>query len=318
MTSELKLLLTRLLQLVPTIFILLTVIFLIFNVIPGDAATVFLGSERHSQAQYDAVRHLLGLDRPLLTRYVDWLTSALQGNLGNSWLTGESVTAIILNRLPVTLLLSAYAIIIGIGLALPIGIMSALKRGTKYDILGTSASLLGISLPVFWFGLILIYFFSVNWHLLPPGGFTIAMIGNPVETIARLTLPALALGIQLTGSVGRITRSSMIEVLNQEFITTARAKGLLERTVIFKHAFKNAMIPVVTQIGLEVSGILGGAVITEQIFQTNGLGRLILNGVYSRDVNVVQGSILVFALMIIVVNLVVDLLYRHIDPRMRG
>src|SRR5207244_7486999 len=127
-----------------------------------------------------------------------------------------------------------------------------------------------------------------------------------------------ALGIQLTGSVGRITRSSMIEVLNQEYITTARAKGLLERVVIFKHAFKNSMIPVVTQIGLEISGILGGAVITEQIFQTNGLGRLILTGVFSRDVSIVQGSILVFALLIIVVNLIVDLLYRHLDPRMRG
>jgi len=277
------------------------------RLLPGDAAQVIAG-ELATRDEIERMRTQLGLDRPLPVQYVSFLASLLKLDLGRSARTGLPVFSEITARLPNTLLLALVSIVLASILGVAAGVVSATRQYSWTDHLTMSLALFGVSMPVYWLGLMLILLFSVTLHWLPAGG-----TGSP----ASIILPAVTLASFSTGIIARMTRSSMLEVLRQDYTRTARSKGLTERVVIYKHALKNAMIPVVTVIGLQFGSLLGGAVLTETVFAWPGIGRLIVDSILARDYPVVQGAILIFALMFVLVNLLVDTMYGYIDPRIR-
>lgn len=254
------------------------------------------------------LREFLGLDRPLGVQYLSFVTGALQGDLGYSFIQRAPVTDLIAERLPATLLLAAAGFLLALAIAIPLGILSALKRNTMWDIVITSVAMIGQAAPGFWIGLMLVVLFAVEWQLLPVSG-----SGTP----AHLVLPALTLALQSSARLTRLVRASVLEVLSADYIRTARSKGLLERTVLFVHAFRGAMIPVVTMAGLELAELVSGAFITETIFAWPGVGRLAVSAVAQRDFPVIQGVVLMAAVCFVVINFLVDLLYVVIDPRVR-
>ena len=271
----------------------------------GDPVKLML-PEDATLVEKQSMRVRLGLDKPLPIRYLDFLGNAVTGDLGTSIRQKTDVSKLILERVPATLELTFTALMIGILLAFPLGIFVALNRNSVWDLLGTSFSLLGQAMPTFWTGLMLILIFGVHFKVLPISG---------RGTWAHLLLPAVTLGFFVTGRITRLVRSGMLEVLGQEYIRTARAKGLYEHTVIWVHALKNASIPVVTMIGLECASLLSGAIIIETVFAWPGMGRLVVNAVLQRDFPVVLGVVLISAVLFVVVNLAVDLLYSILDPR---
>lgn len=271
----------------------------------GDPVRLML-PEDATQEEVQSMRVLMGLDKPLIVQYSDFITNALGGDLGKSVRQKIDVTQLIFERIPATLELTFASLLIGICISFPIGVFVALKRNSIWDLLGTSFSLLGQAAPTFWIGLMLILIFGVKFRLLPISG-----RGTPMHLI----LPAFTLGFYVTGRITRMVRAGMLEVLGKEYIRTARAKGLLEGTVVWRHAFRNASIPVITLIGLEFASLLGGALIVETVFAWPGIGRLVVNAVLQRDFPIVQGVVLVSALIFVVVNLIVDLLYSVLDPR---
>jgi peptide/nickel transport system permease protein len=303
----------RLLLMVPVAFLVSVVVFSLIHLIPGDPVRLMLGEEQNPQAEA-ALRHQLGLDQPLPLQYVHWIGSALQGDLGRSVRTGQPVVQAIGDRLPATLELGAMALLWSIAVSIPLGTLAALRRGRLLDWLASGFTVAGVSVPHFVTGLLLIFIVSVSWRLLPAGGF-VPLGNDPPANLQRLLLPALALGTTSAAINMRFTRSSMIEVLRQDYIRTARAKGADWLRVVRAHALKNALIPVVTVIGIQVGDIIQGALVTETIFSWPGVGKLAIDSIYGRDYTIVQGIVLMAAVVYMVVNLLVDVAYAWLDPR---
>ena len=305
----------RVLSVIPVLLIVAVLVFLMLRLVPGDPASIFLDASATAEA-LDRVRHELGLDRPFLVRMGEWYLRLLQGDLGTSLLLNRGVTEAILERLPITLSLTAMAFVLAVLLGVAAGVLAAMRHGRAADQGLMSLALLGLSLPEFWLGLVLIWLVAVLVPIFPAGDY-VAFAKDPWQWARHLALPTFSLACIQMGFVARMTRSSMLEVLSQDFIRTARAKGLPEPYVVLRHGLVNAMVPIVTVMGIMVGALLGGAVVTEQVFSIPGLGRLIIGAVLSRDFPVIQGGLLFLALIYLTVNLVVDLLYAVIDPRVR-
>lgn len=288
-------------------------VFLIIQLVPGDPARVILGVTG-SDENVAALRERLGLNEPFMVQYGDWLANASQGDLGKSLITGQEVTPQILNRLPATLQLAAAALLIGLIIALPAGIISALRPGSKIDVFASVLSQVGVAIPDFWMGIMLILVFSLVLGWLPARGYT-PIQESFSDWLRHITLPAVTLGI-ISGAVQtRFVRSAMLEVLSENYIRTGHAKGLSSRRVIMGHAMPNAMITVVTIVGLQITALLSAVVVVEVVFGWPGLGRLALDAVLDRDYPLLQGTVLTMATMLTLVNLGVDLLYFVLDPR---
>ncbi|HVH31729.1 MAG TPA: ABC transporter permease [bacterium] len=305
----------RLLLTLPVLFFVSLIVFSLIALIPGDPARIMLGEEV-SKTALEALRKDLGLDRPLVVRYFIWLTHLLRGDLGHSVRDGRTVLDTLLLKLPVTIELAVASLIVAWAIAIPAGVLAAYKQRTTLDYTATAVALAGVSIPNFWLGIMLIYLLAVNRHILPPSGYVEPWIDLP-RNAQLMVMPAIVLGTALAALVMRLLRSSMLEVLGSDFIRTARAKGLTDAVVVTRHALKNAMIPVVTIMGLQLSGLLGGAVITETIFSVPGLGRLTVDSILTRDYPMVQGVVLLAALAVVATNLTVDLTYAVLDPRIR-
>ncbi|MGE7758393.1 nickel ABC transporter permease [Peribacillus sp. NPDC097895] len=295
----------RILQTIPVLLGVSLVVFLIMQMVPGDPATLLAG-EGATKETIEMIRHQLGLDRPILYQYFDYVIHAVQGDFGESLRSSRPVLDEILVRLPITLELALASIFITVVLGMVAGIISATKQYSAADISIMIVALLGISLPSFWLGLMLIYFFSVNLQWFPVSGW---------GTFKHMILPAITLGAGGAAIVARMTRSSMLEVVRQDYIRTAKAKGLKEHVIIYKHGLKNALIPVITVVGLQFGALLGGTVLTESVFAINGLGRLIVDAIRTRDLPMVQGGVLIASVIFVFMNLAVDVLYRYFNKR---
>lgn len=307
--------LRRLVLMVPVAFLVSVIIFGLIRLVPGDPVLTYAGEERDPES-LAYIRTQLGLDQPAPVQYVAWLLRAVQGDLGRSIQTRQPVTEAILERLPATLELGLAALVLSTTVALIIGTLSALKRNSPIDLLATGFTLAGVSLPNFFLGLILILVFAfiVPGHLFPPGGY-VPFAQDPFENLRRLVLPALTLATASMAVNMRQVRSALLDVLHQDYMRTARAKGLSEQLAITRHAMKNALIPVVTLIGLQIGAIIEGAFITETIFFWPGVGRLAVQGIAAIDYPIVQGVVFVSAISFMVSTLVVDVLYAWLDPR---
>ena len=308
-------LMRRLLGLVPVLLFISVVTFLTTALVRGDAASVLLGPTATPERVAE-VRTRFGLDQPLPVRYLKWMTQVLQGDLGHSILNRQSVTSLVSSALRVTLEQIVLAMLIAGVIALMAGMAAAIFRGTWVDRFLMGFALIGASVPTFWLGLVLIYIFAVRWKVLPPSGF-IPFTQDPIANLRSMVLPSFALGVYLAGPLARFIRSSLIEVLQTQFVMTARAKGLHESRVMRSHALKNALIPTITFAGLQVGGLLGGAIVTEVVFSLPGTGSLALNGILNRDLPVVQGVVLIVACGYVLINIGVDIVYVLLDPRIK-
>lgn len=307
--------LRRLMLSIPILLLVSIMVFSLIHLIPGDPVTVILGQEATPEAK-TALRHELGLDRPLVTQYVAWLGHVLQGNLGRSLVDRSPVSAQIMQRLPPTIELAFGAFLVALLIAVPTGIISAVRRGSVADYGSTLFALGGMSVPSFWLAMMFIILFSVKLHWLPASGY-VPFFQNPRANLTAMLMPMVATGVRESAVLARMLRSSMLEVLHADYVRTARGKGLGERVVVMRHAFRNALVPVITSSGLLVAGLLGGLVITETIFSIPGFGRLIVDAIFQRDFVTVQGAILVSAVLVVVVNLLVDILLAVLDPRIK-
>ncbi|WP_038055804.1 ABC transporter permease [Thermus amyloliquefaciens] len=329
--------LRRLIGLIPVLFGITLLVFLFLQLIPGDPAQAILG-ERGTPEQLAALREKLGLNKPLHVQYFTFVRNILTGDLGTSAVSTIPVAEELKRRWPATFELALAATLVAVVFGIPVGILAAVRKNSLLDTLSMSLSLVGVSMPVFWLGLLLVYLFAVNLHWLPTGGrlsTDLAIDFRPLtgflvldgiltlkpqvltDALRHLILPALTLGTIPLAILTRITRSAMLEVLSQDYVRTARAKGLAERQVILKHALKNALLPVVTIIGLQFGTLLGGAILTETIFSWPGIGSYIYEGILNRDYPVVQAGVLVVATVFVLVNLLVDLSYALLDPRIQ-
>ena len=307
--------LRRLLSAIPVLFIVSILVFSILHLLPGDPATVILGQEATPEA-VEAMREQLGLNKPLLLQYFSWLFNVLQGNLGKSLVDQTPVIDLIMARLPATLELIAGSFFVAMLIALPTGILSAARPGKIINHISTFIALIGMSIPHFWLGMMFILFFAVKLGWFPASGY-VPFSEDPEANINAVILPVIATGFRESAVLMRMIRSSMLEVLDSDYIRTATAKGLSEKTVLLVHALRNAMIPVTTASGLMIASLLGGLVITESIFSIPGYGKLIIDSVFSRDFTTVQGAILISAILVVIINIVVDILYTVIDPRIK-
>ncbi|MED4585071.1 nickel ABC transporter permease [Brevibacillus choshinensis] len=298
-------LIRRLLQMIPVLLGVILVVFLIMQMVPGDPA-VLLAGEGASAETIANIRTQLGLDQPVMVQYFHYVTDVATGDLGTSMRSNLPVFDEIMARLPATIELALASIFVTIVLGMIAGIISATKQYSAADITIMIVALLGVSLPSFWLGLSLIYYFSVKLHLLPVAGW---------GTWKHVILPAITLGTGGAAIVARMTRSSMLDVVRQDYIRTAKAKGLREQVIIYKHALKNALIPIITVVGLQFGYLLGGTVLVESVFAINGLGRLIVDAIRMRDLPVVQGGVLIASIIFVFVNLLVDVLYRYFNKR---
>ena len=305
----------RLLSAIPVLLIVTLISFCVMQLVPGDPAAVMAGPQA-TKIEIEQVRQQLGLDEPFLLQLRRWYVGLAQGDLGRSILLGRSVAQAIAERLPVTLALAALSFLFTLAIGIPCGIVAALRHNTWVDQAVMTVALIGVSLPNFWLGLMLIILFSVVLDLLPAGGY-VPLAQGVVPWLKSLFLPTLSLGLLQIGLLARITRSTMLEILRQDYIRTARAKGLPVFKVVGKHALKIAMIPVVTIIGIVFSLLLSGSVVIETVYSLPGLGRLLATSILSRDYPVIQGGLLLTAAMFVAINLVVDVLYAFLDPRVR-
>ncbi len=322
-------------QIIPVLLGVSIIVFLMVRAIPGDPAQILLGQQA-TQEQVQRLRAQMGLDKPVVTQYALFLKDAATGDLGNSVVTGRPVTVELLARFPATLELTAFAMFIAVLVGVPVGVISAVKQYSLLDKVTSVLALTGISMPIFWLAMILIVIFGVRLELLPFPGRLSSGVSIPAFTglvlvdsllsgnfaafwdgLKHLIMPALALGTIPMAVIMRMTRSSMLEVMGEDYVRTARAKGVVPWRVVFKHALRNAMLPTVTVIGLQVGLLMGGAVITETIFSWPGVGQIAYESVYRRDYAMIQGVVLYGALLFVLVNLVVDILYAVLDPRVR-
>ncbi|WP_079526383.1 nickel ABC transporter permease [Halobacillus hunanensis] len=302
----------RFLQLLLLLFGISFLVFMSMHIAPGDPATV-IGGPTATESDLEAIREELGLNRPVLVQYVDYIRGVVQGDLGYSFQNNQSVTEAIMTRFPQTLNLAVASMIVAILIGVPAGIISAIKQNSWFDFSSTTIALAGISIPNFWLGAMLILIFSVQLQWLPVGGLSAPFW--TIEGIKQLILPAITLGTASAAMIARMSRSAMLEVIRADYIRTAKAKGVKAWSVIWVHALRNAMIPVITVIGLNFGFLLGGTIITEQVFAINGVGRLMIDAIAARDFPVVQGTVLLVATLFVVVNLIVDIVYALIDPR---
>lgn len=299
------------------LFGVIVLVFVLVRLVPGDVVTNLVGIEGNvTKERMVELRRLFGLDLPIHVQFIQWFGALLTGDLGSSLRSGRPIATDIALRFPVTLQLSVMALVIALAIAVPLGVVAATRRGTVWDYLASMFALIGLAAPNFWLAILLILFFSLQLRVLPPTGFVI-FSENPLDNLRHMILPSVALGLSLAAATARITRSTLLEVLGLDYVRTARAKGVSERVVIYRHAMRNALIPVVTVVGLQVGALLGGAVIIEEIFGLPGVGRFALEGINLRDYPVVQGAVLVVSAAFVFVNLAVDLLYATIDPRVR-
>jgi peptide/nickel transport system permease protein len=307
---------TRLLALIPVLLGILAVVFLLIRLIPGDAVQLFLGTQvEMTPEQMAELRRFFGVDKPIWAQFVDYLGRILRGDFGVSLRTSRAVLPDIMARLPLSFQLAMFALTIALAIAVPLGILSAVTRNSAFDVLTRIGGLLGLSMPNFWLGAMLILVFSRYLHV--SLGQYVPLSQNPLGTLESLYLPAIALGVAIAAILMRYIRSSLLEVLGQDYVRTARGKGLRASAVMLRHALPNAMIPVITVVGFQMGYLLGGTVVIEEIFALPGMGRLVLQAIFQRDYPVVQGVVLTIALLFVVTNLVVDLLYAWIDPRIR-
>ena len=304
-------LLNRLAQLTPVLFGCSLVVFLALQLLPGDAAQVFLGEREYNKTAYQAMREYLGLDEPLYVQCYKYLTNLLQGDFGRSVRTHEKVFPAIFERIPASLTLAAASLFVALIIGIPIGILSAVKPYSRLDQGSMIGALLGVSIPNFWLALMLILVFSLYLDWLPASG-----RGTPPDW-QHLVLPAIVLGSAYAATICRLTRSCMLEVLNYDFVRTARAKGLLEFLVINKHALRNALIPVVTEVGISIVGLIEGSTVIEVVFAWPGIARMAFQAAQYRDYPMLQGCVLMVAILFVVVNLIVDALYYYLDPRIK-
>ena len=325
----------RIIGAIPVVLGISFLVFLLMHIAPGDPVSLLLGEDA-TDAEIQRTRHEWGLDQPLLVQYWEFLSHAARGDFGNSLKFGEPVTKLVFERLPATIELAFASLLVSILISIPIGVYSAIKHDSLLDHAGMGLALVGVSLPNFWLGIMLIYFLCGQLNLLPVAGRI--DYGIQLEPVTRLYLvdsliagnfaafwsalrhllmPAVTLGTSLAAIVTRITRSSVLEVMRQDFITTARAKGLSERSVIWRHMLRNAMITIITILGLQLGALLNGSVITETVFSFPGIGDLLIQAIALRDYRLAQGLILFFAMIYFVVNLLVDLLYMLVDPRIK-
>jgi peptide/nickel transport system permease protein len=292
------------------------VVFILVRLLPGDAATLQLQDAKSSAADEAALRTQLGLDKPIYLQYVDWLTTLLHGDLGHSFRTRQPIAQELSSRIPVTGELGAMALVISALLATSIGVISAVKQDTLLDYAARSTAIGLLAIPGFWLGTLVVTLPSVWWHWTPPLRY-VHLTEDPLKNLSIVIIPALILGLGLSGGLMRLVRTQMLEVLRQDFIRTASAKGLGEHAVVVRHALKNAFIPALTVLGLQVGLLVSGTVVLESIFVLPGMGRYLLEAVQGRDYPAIQALNLIFAAVIIVTNLVVDLLYGWLDPRVR-
>jgi len=309
-------LLKRLGQVVPTLVILSFLVFGLQQLMPGDPALILAGEERGDPQVIAQIRAELRLDQPLWSQYVYWIGNVVQGDFGFSWRIRVPVSDLILEKLPVTAQLATMSFIIAVVIGVPLGILSAVKRDTPTDWAANGIALFGISTPNFWLGIMMILFFSVHLGWLPPSGY-VSLWEDPVQSLATTIMPAFVLGTGVASVLMRHTRAAMLTAMSQDYVRTARAKGLPEGTVIWKHALRNALIPVVTLGTIEFGRLLAGAVLTEQIFTIPGFGKLVVDAVFNRDYPVVQGVVLATALIFVALSLLADVLYMLINPRLR-
>jgi peptide/nickel transport system permease protein len=300
---------------VVTFFLITLIVFTGVRMIPGDPARVLAGMDA-DEAGLQEIRSKYGLNDPIPVQYVRWLALALQGDLGESIRTREPVVKTVATKLPITIQLACFSLLIALGIAIPAGVFSAIRRNTVWDLLANAVSLCGVSVPSFWLGIMLILFLSVRFHLLPASGF-VPFLQDPLANLQRMLMPSFVLGAALAAVLMRQTRNSMIEVMSANYIRTAYSKGLAEWVVIFRHALRNGLIPIVTILGLQMGALMGGAVVTEQIFVIPGFGRLIVEAVFTRDYPLVQGVVLITASSYVLINLLVDVSYSLLNPRIR-
>lgn len=300
---------------VVTLLFVSVVIFAVLNVIPGDPAQIILGTEA-SPESLARLRAKLGLDLPAHIRYLEWLNGVLHGDFGASLTYNVPISQLISSRLRVTGPLAGLAILLTVLIAIPLGVFAATHHNRLGDYGIMAFSQIGLATPEFWMGILLILGFAVHWQLFPAGGFT-GWDAGPLESLRSLFLPALALGLTRAAVITRLTRSSILEMLREDFIVTAWSKGLSHRKVLYKHTLRNAFIPVLTILGLQLGYLLAGTIIIETVFYLPGMGRLVLHAIYQRDLPVVQGVVLFIAVVIVLVNFLVDILYGLLDPRIR-
>jgi len=305
----------RLISLIPIIFGITLLVFTILHLVPGDPASIMLGTNATPEA-IQALRESMGLDKPLITQYLDWLGGLFVGDFGQSVHTGEPILPEILQRFTVTLQLSLFAALVGWAIAIPVGILSAVRVHSPFDAIVRMVAMLGISVPNFAIGSLLLLILSLYFGWFPPID-VVDFWEDPAEAVKVFILPAVTMGIVLAAGIMRMTRSAFLETLDKDFIRTARAKGNNQWRVVIGHALRNSAIPILTLAGMQMGYLLGGSVIVEQLFSIPGLGQYILDGIYQRDYPVVQGGVLFIALLFVLVNLLVDILYTWIDPRIK-
>ncbi|MBN2058776.1 MAG: ABC transporter permease [Deltaproteobacteria bacterium] len=305
-------------RLIQTFFVLILVsiiTFLILHMLPGDPARIMLGQDA-SQEQVDILRHELWLDRPLIVQYFQWLVNVFQGDFGKSMSYHEDVNRLILLHLPVTFYLGLVAMIISVILAIPLGIISAVRRGKVLDSVISVSANMGMAIPIFWLGVLFVYLLSLKLGWLPVQGYT-----SPFDdlwlSVKKMVMPVICLTVVPLATITRQTRSSMLEVIRQDYIRTARSKGLKQRVIITGHALKNAIIPIVTLLGVQMRYLVGGSVLTESVFNIPGMGRLMVRAVFDKDFLIVQGCIMTVAIVVTLANLAVDISYGYFDPRIR-
>ena len=307
----------RLYSMAITLIGLSVLVFLMLRLVPGTVVEQMIGADAvASPAMVAELKRFFGLDQPWWRQYGSWVAALGHGDLGTSWRTGKPVVTLILERLPVTIELTALAVGFALALGIPAGIVSATRRDRAVDNVTRIGTLLGLSVPVFWQGTMLILFFSIYLRWMPPVMW-VDFFADPVRNLTIMALPALCLGTASAANIARTTRACMLDVLRSEYIRTAAAKGLAERLVVLKHGLKNALIPIVTVAGLQIGILLGGTVVVEEVFTLPGIGRLVLWSIYQRDYPLTQSTILFIAVMFMTINLAVDVLYGYLDPRIR-
>ncbi len=308
-----KYILKRLLMLIPVILGVTFIVFFILNLSPGDPAAMILGEQATAEA-LEMKREELGLNDPLLVRYFNYMKDLLRGDMGVSYRNSISVWDQVIDRFPNTVVLAIAGILVALLIGIPLGILSAKKQNTVIDNISMVLSLIGVSMPNFWFGLLVVMLFALKLGWLPSQG----MGEGFVPLLQSLVLPALTLGTGSAGTIARMTRSSMLEVIRQDYISTARSKGVDERAVTYQHMLRNALIPIITAVGLQFGTLLGGAMLTETVFSWPGLGRLMVENIKSKDIPMVLGCVVFLATMFTIVNLVVDIIYAFVDPRIKS
>ena len=309
--------LKRVLSLVPTLIGVTILVFLMVRLIPGTVVDQLIGTEgRVDESTKAAMRAFFGLDQPLHVQYLNWMGGLVRGDLGQSWRTGLPVSKMILDRLSVTAELGLLALGVSLLVGIPLGTLSAIRENTALDHVARIVSLFSLSIPIFWQAAMLILALSLWFNWVPPVEYA-PITRDPLSNLKQMLMPMVVLGTVVAAQVMRMTRAALLEVLRHDYVRTARAKGLADTVVVSRHAFKNALIPIITVVGVQIGYLLGGAVVTEQVFTLPGVGWLVLNAVYERDYPLVQGTILFIAALFMLSNLLVDLLYAYLDPRIR-